>query len=279
MSNYKIIILIISSLIMLMFTFVVVNTFILDNNHKGYDVDKGYIQSYTNKEEDIAQDIIAEEKTSSQDNLKEAKVEEDIINSNQASNLVKVVSQEKEEDEAIKEVPNVEEESKYPNSTNELEGTSTNDVEEEGGQNIQSESISESTHESSTSKSVDVEVVIDNNLDESTNSEETSVTDEEQTTTIQQTEETSTIIPEYTGTEWVDEKIEEHIDEIAEIDIAVGLSMVDKIDGDVLMEYLKDGLSETEREELKMYLASVLSPSEYEKLKVLIDKYYYILEN
>lgn len=78
---------------------------------------------------------------------------------------------------------------------------------------------------------------------------------------------------EYTGNKWVDDKIVENKDQISDTDLQSGLAIGDKIDTDLIMAYLEDGLTDDEKESLKKYLKSVLSDSEYETVKVLIGRY------
>jgi len=77
----------------------------------------------------------------------------------------------------------------------------------------------------------------------------------------------------YTGNEWVDDKICENKDQISDTDLQRGLAIGDKLDMDLVMAYLEDGLTDDERVSLKKYLESVLSDSEYETVKVLIGRY------
>lgn len=77
----------------------------------------------------------------------------------------------------------------------------------------------------------------------------------------------------YTGNNWVDEKIVENKDQISDKDLQSGLAIGDKIDTDLVMAYLEDGLTDEERESLKAYLNTVLSDSEYQTVKVLIGRY------
>lgn len=82
-----------------------------------------------------------------------------------------------------------------------------------------------------------------------------------------------TALVEYTGNKWVNDKIVENIDHISEVDIQSGLAIGDKIDTDLVMAYLEDGLTDDEKESLSKYLKSVLSSSEYETVKVLRGRY------
>lgn len=83
---------------------------------------------------------------------------------------------------------------------------------------------------------------------------------------------------DFTGHEWVDETINENRDDIADADLDAGLSIGDKIDDDILLGYLEDGLTEEERADLKEYLEVVLTPEEMSKLDALFNKYNYMFQ-
>ncbi|GMQ56967.1 hypothetical protein AN1V17_13610 [Vallitalea sediminicola] len=83
---------------------------------------------------------------------------------------------------------------------------------------------------------------------------------------------------EYTNHEWVDEKINENREDIADNDLEAGLSLGDKIDDDILLGYLEDGLTKEEKVDLQEYLEVVLTPEECKELNVLFEKYNYIFD-
>lgn len=82
----------------------------------------------------------------------------------------------------------------------------------------------------------------------------------------------------YTNHEWVDEKINDNKEDIDDSDLETGLSIGDKIDDDILLGYLEDGLTEEEKVDLQEYLQVVLTPEECQELNVLFKKYNYIFE-
>lgn len=83
---------------------------------------------------------------------------------------------------------------------------------------------------------------------------------------------------DYTGYEWVDEKINTHIDEIKDMDLENGLSIGDKIDDDIVLGYLDSDMTAEDRASLMAYLKVVLDEEEYNELKVLFSRYDYIFQ-
>lgn len=82
----------------------------------------------------------------------------------------------------------------------------------------------------------------------------------------------------YTGHEWIDQKIDKNRDDINDDDLKEGLSIGDKIDDDIVLGFLEDGLTAEEKVDLKEYLEVILTPEEMDEVKVLIGKYGYMLE-
>ncbi|GKX31771.1 hypothetical protein SH1V18_42510 [Vallitalea longa] len=82
----------------------------------------------------------------------------------------------------------------------------------------------------------------------------------------------------YTNHDWVDDKINENREEIADEDLDTGLLIGDKIDDDIVLGYLEDGLTNEEKADLKEYLKIVLSDAEYQEMNVLFDRYNYMMD-
>lgn len=96
--------------------------------------------------------------------------------------------------------------------------------------------------------------------------------------TLEEATTDSAIEPIDTGNDWVDEKVNEHIDEIADEDIDAGASLSEKLDKEIISGFFEDGLTDEEKVELKSYLLENLSDEQYNSLIGLFNKYNYILD-
>lgn len=285
MDKNKLIIVVISGLIVTLLVFGGLNIYESENLEKEYIVDRDYVSNRVdNGQEDIRINEIEDSKdniTSEEEQLEEVSEpleeedklpEEKVQNSNTLSDVNEDVKPtEVNNSEVIKENSiNEVSEKNLTKEENNLDDSDENNISE--GSNIEEEIHEVSSNEESE----------DNNIEE--NNEENKITGQASNTNETENEELSNekqennSVAEYTGKEWVDEKINVHINEITESDLYAGLSMAEKIDENIVMGYLEDGLTEEEKEELKTYLNSVLTRSEYELLKVLVEKYSYLLE-
>ncbi len=173
---------------------------------------------------------------------------------------------------------------------NESDKTTTDNTRDEAIENTQEtirdkEGKDEQSAESKPHKGTDpIEVKQENEDNKPSGEEIVQAPDRESTDQSESTEEPSTSNDvkksedDFTGHEWVDETINENRDDIADADLDAGLSIGDKIDDDILLGYIEDGLTEEERADLKEYLEVVLTPEEMSKLDALFDKYNYMFQ-
>lgn len=100
-----------------------------------------------------------------------------------------------------------------------------------------------------------------------------------------QTDAPVTIVPKDTGNEefeaiqnWLERKIEEHKDEIDELDLKDFRAIITKLDQPYIKQLAVDGFTGEEQGKLKAHLLERLTDSEYERGKELFRKYSYLLD-
>lgn len=71
---------------------------------------------------------------------------------------------------------------------------------------------------------------------------------------------------------WVQEKIDENIEDIDEVDLATGLAIYSKVDSGYLSSLSEGGMTDAEKIEAQNYLHSVLTDAEYAVAIVLFTK-------
>ncbi len=118
--------------------------------------------------------------------------------------------------------------------------------------------------------------------------EDETVTSIEDETVAQET--TTTVVPEPTTeativdeepqdtVTWLDEQLAEYEGQVEEVDVEIGIAIIEKLDIDYLNSLAEDGLTEEERSAVKEHLTSRLTEGEYATALRLYREYVELLQ-